>query len=175
MYFGSSSMLPGRPRAYVVGRASLDSSVNEVCGYDFAVCRLSLSLGKSDQLGHFGTRTYHDNWEDQNYWHHTGYPGDSLIPNGLPVVIRDIAVRDDDTDSFGSLELETESDTASGMSGGPLFGFFDDGPHIIGVSSGRETEPEVNFSSFTDVHTVFAGGSPMVRLVRWAQQNWPAY
>ncbi len=80
-----------------------------------------------------------------------------LVNDETPVVVRDIAVRDNDRDSHGTVELETDSDSASGMSGGPLFGFFDDGPYIIGVMSGRETETDWTSSSFDRTHTVFAG------------------
>jgi V8-like Glu-specific endopeptidase len=129
-------------------------------GNDMVVLRLYDPLG--DWLGWFGSRTYNGAWEDQPFWTFCGYPCDranATRPHyqaGIPVI---------DDDSEGSaLEIEHKGDEADGMSGGPLFGWWNGSPDVIGTHSG--VEKETVFSSW---QSVAAGGSA---LVSWAQQNW---
>ena len=161
---GGTSLLGNGWVANIIGIAYWEKT-DEQQGYDMAVCQLDLPLGR--WLGYFGTATYNDDWEDQHVWSHVGYPYD-LSPRGdVPSFEGGIAVEDDDSDSYGTLEVETRADIASGQSGGPLWSRFNDGQRrIIGTLSGRED----NFAEAKN--SLFAGGSGMVRLVRWARDNW---
>ena len=109
--------------------------------FDFAVLRLQDRLG--DDLGYFGAKPYDDGWNDGNYWTLVGYPG--AIANGQePSFQMGISFHDDDEDSNDhgdAMELETQDGDASpGDSGGPMFGVWDDGPYIVAVLVGAETE-----------------------------------
>jgi hypothetical protein len=71
-----------------------------------------------------------------------------------------------DCDSYNTLEIETDADTAKGQSGGPLWGVFSGDRRVIGTLNGHEdmfAEPTSN---------VFAGGTGLVELVRWGRNNW---
>ena len=138
--------------------------------YDVALVRLREPLG--DMLGYFGSRVYDDDWEDDTRWILVGYPGLINVvagPTGitgdanngnLPTQQFGISVEDDESDEDG-LELEHRADTTEGNSGGPLFGFWDDAPYVIGVHSGG-----------TVATNVAAGGRAMNDLVGWARSNW---
>jgi Trypsin-like peptidase domain len=135
--------------------------------YDLAVLRLRDPLG--DMLGYFGATVYDDDWEDDTRWTLVGYPGLVNVAPGtsgynnngnMPTRQFGISVEDDDSDG-DALELEHRADCTSGNSGGPLFGYWPDGPHVIGVHSGN-----------TDSTNVAAGGNAMVALVKWARSNW---
>ena len=135
-----------------------------VVGYDMAICQLDRPLG--EWLGFFGTQGYIDDWEDQARFTHAGYPFD-LGNWTRPCYQNGISVSDDDNDKFGTLELETNADIASGQSGGPLWGFFDGAQRrVIGTLSGNQNhfgEPE---------NSCFAGGNALVRLIDWGRANW---
>jgi hypothetical protein len=80
-------------------------------------------------------------------------------------------VLDDDEDGDAQ-EIEHHGDSSPGQSGGPMFGFWDDGPHAIGTTSGGEA-----ISGFLGIgsedNNIAAGGGAMVDLIKWAQANWP--
>jgi V8-like Glu-specific endopeptidase len=131
-------------------------------GDDMAVMRLAQPLG--DWLGYFGYKTYNDDWEDGNYWTLAGYPGD--VANAQrPSANYWFPITDDDNDGAG-VELEYKADTNSGNSGGPVWGWWDGKPYVIGTHSGGEDnfgEPKQN---------VAAGGSALSSLIAWARSNW---
>lgn len=131
-------------------------------GDDMAVMRLAQPLG--DWLGYFGYKTYNDDWEDGNYWTLAGYPGD-VAGGQRPSANYWFPITDDDSDGAG-VELEYKADTNSGNSGGPVFGWWDGNPYVIGTHSGGEDnfgEPKQN---------VAAGGSALSSLIAWARSNW---
>lgn len=131
-------------------------------GDDMAVLRLAQPLG--DWLGYFGYKTYNDDWEDGNYWSMAGYPSD-IAGAQRPSANYWFPVIDDDNDGAG-VELEYQVDTNSGNSGGPVFGWWDGKPYVIGTHSGGEDnfgEPRQN---------VAAGGSALSSLIAWARSNW---
>ena len=131
-------------------------------GDDMATMRLAQPLG--DWLGYFGYKTYNDDWEDGEYWTLAGYPGD--VANAQrPSAYYWFPITDDDSDGAG-VELEYKADTNSGNSGGPVFGWWDGKPYVIGTHSGGEDnfgEPRQN---------VAAGGSALSSLIAWARANW---
>lgn len=162
--FGGTSILGRDWSANVIGITAWESTTN-VDGYDMAICQLDKPMG--EWLGAFGCRAYDDDWEDLSVWTHAGYPYDLTLSGNQPCYELSIAVQDDDSDSYDTLEVETEADIASGQSGGPLWGVFDGGKHqIIGTLSGRED----NFLEAKN--SLFAGGNGLVRLVGWGRDNW---
>lgn len=161
---GGTSALGAGWVANIVGIAAWEQFVG-VDGYDMAVCQLDQPFG--DWLGFFGARGYDDDWEDDSFWTHVGYPWD-LSPAGTrPSFESGISVFDDDSDDYDTLELETEADGGSGQSGGPLWGRWEQGGRqIIGVMSGIED----NVAEAKNV--LFAGGQGLVSLVTWARSHW---
>jgi V8-like Glu-specific endopeptidase len=135
-------------------------------GDDMSVLKLYTSLGNS--LGWFGSKTYHDSWEDGNYWTKCGYPG-ALASGERPSRITWFPIVDDDSDGSG-LELEYHADASPGDSGGPVFGWWDGSPYAIGTHSGGEEEYHFPFSIVRN--NVAAGGSALPDLIIWAQNNW---
>ncbi|HEX7139745.1 MAG TPA: trypsin-like serine protease [Vicinamibacterales bacterium] len=161
--FGGSSLLGPTWSATVIGIAAWEE-INQVVGYDMAICQLDQPMG--DWLGYFGSRGYDDGWEDNAWWEHVGYPFD-LTPNAdEPCYQLSITINDDDGDDHDTVELETDADIASGQSGGPLWAVFDDGGNqIIGVLSGNQ-------DSWWETTNIFAGGSGLNALVKWGRDNW---
>ncbi|ACK52588.1 hypothetical protein Msil_3704 [Methylocella silvestris BL2] len=143
---------------------------DEIKGSDYIVAKLYNPLG--DALGWMGTHSFgdEDNYKDVP-WQSIGYPGDFFMAQ-RPALQPFVAVEDIDDDD-GGLELETTPFTSNGWSGGPLFGWPRGvtGPRVAGVCSGREEEFSF-WDFFTATHSVFAGGSQMVDLVKWAMANW---
>lgn len=138
--------------------------------YDLALVRLKEPLG--DRLGYLGCTVYDDDWEDDTRWTLVGYPGLVGVTAGpagitgynnngnMPTRQFGISVEDDDSDANG-LELEHRADTTPGNSGGPLFGFWADGPLVIGVHSGGNVDTNVA-----------AGGRALWDLVNWGRETW---
>jgi len=148
-----------------------------VSAWDMAVLRLYTPLGNS--LGYFGAKTYDSDWEGGNYWTLAGYPG--MVAGGTrPSRQMWFPIVDDDSDDDAD-ELEYYADQTPGDSGGPVFGFWNDGPYAVGTASGGEITLE-GFSYITgplfgiwvpEDDNVAAGGAAMVNLIRWARSNWP--
>ena len=129
-------------------------------GDDMAVLKLKTPLGNS--LGFFGFKTYNDDWEDSPYWTLIGYPG---AFGGLrPTRQSNIVVIDDDSGGEG-VELEHTGDTTSGNSGGPLWGWWEDSPRVIGTHSGSE-------DNWDESNNVAAGGAALSKLIKWARKHW---
>ncbi|OLF05303.1 hypothetical protein BU204_37270 [Actinophytocola xanthii] len=157
-YFNGPSIVGSGGSAWVTG---LWGYRNHNQGDDMAVMALSSPLG--DLLGYFGYKTYTDAWEDLPWWTLAGYPG--MVANAQqPSRQSSFPIQDDDYDGAG-LELEYEADASDGNSGGPVFGWFDKGPRIIGTHSGGEEEA-------FDTNNVAAGGSALSALIAWARNNW---
>ena len=150
--------------ANIVNVAVWDTSHDDQ-GYDMAVCQLDQPMG--DWLGYFGARTYDDDWEDEHVFAHVGYPWDFSPSGQRPIFELGIAVEDDDSDDYDTLELETRADGGSGQSGGPLWGLWGDQHQVIGTLAGVED----NFGEAKNM--CFAGGNGLVELIRWGRDNWP--
>lgn len=163
-YNGASSSGPGG-QSWVTNAHGYAG--NSVTAHDMAVMRLSEPLG--NWLGYLGFRGYDDSWEGGNYWHLVGYP--SAITSERPSWQGGIHVIDDDEDGDGQ-ELEHHGDDTGGDSGGPFFGFWDDGPYAIGTVSGYE-----EISGFLGIgsedNNIVAGGPALNAICQYARQNWP--
>jgi V8-like Glu-specific endopeptidase len=166
-YYSGTSLFGAGVESYVSDCKGYDVD-GDVTGYDFAVCRLYKPLGNS--LGYFGYNGYNDDWEDKPFWTLLGYP--SAVSSGQkPSYQSSISVIDDDGDSNGGLEIESEADMTPGNSGGPLFGWWNGDPRLIGVVSGQEEEYSFPFS--IDKVNVCAGGSGFTNLMAWGRSHWP--
>jgi V8-like Glu-specific endopeptidase len=160
MFDGTSTLGPTWT-ANVTGIAAWDGTAS-VVGYDMAILQLDQPMG--DWLGYFGTRGYSTDWQGSAYWEHDGYPYDMSANGNEPCYQLGVSVGDDDSDSFNTVELETDADVASGQSGGPLHGYWDDGGfQIVGVLGGHMPDENDN---------VFAGGSGLNALVKWGRDTW---
>jgi hypothetical protein len=134
-YDGSSLDVAG-VESYVSDARGYDVD-GSVTGYDWAVCRLYEPLG--NYLGYFGYNEYSDSWENQPYWSVIGYPG--AVAGGQRTSFQGSVSSDDtDGDSNGGLEIESKADLTPGNSGGPMFGWWNGDPRLIGVVSGQEEE-----------------------------------
>ncbi|GAA3907274.1 trypsin-like serine peptidase [Microbacterium invictum] len=129
---------------------------------DYAVIVLDQRLG--DRYGWFGARTYSDSWDGEVLsWRNLGYPQDFSRTGDLATYQRDFALDETDYDSDSGRVLESSTfDNWPGQSGGPVFGFWDHGPYVVGVVSGESSSD--NF---------VAGGSPLTGLVRRARTEHP--
>ncbi len=174
-YFPAVAKITGRP---VLGIKSWATNIfgytnafgSQRIAHDLAILRLSDALG--DSLGYFGYRGYDSDWEDDTRWTVVGYPwlvnvhveGGEVVGTPIyqeaPTRQHGISVEDDDSDGDG-LELEIRADLTPGNSGGPLFGFWPDGPYVIGVISAER--PSYNIA---------AGGATMTRLARHGRTFW---
>lgn len=165
-YYDGSSLHGSGVESYVSDVSGYDVA-GEVCGYDWAVCRLFEPLGAS--LGYFGFNGYSDDWEDEPYWTVLGYPG-AIGGGQRPSYQTGVSVFDDDSDSNGGQELETRADMGPGNSGGPMFGWWGDDPRVVGDVSGEEYDWALGGGEWGNV---VASGSGFTNLVSWARSNWP--
>jgi V8-like Glu-specific endopeptidase len=128
-------------------------------GSDNVVFVLSESPG--DTLGWFGTRVYSTSWNGGDYWSHVGYP-EEVGGTNRPSFVGQFPIENAYNAQCNGLDIEFAACVSPGDSGGPVFGWWDDGPHIVGVVS----------SSGSDGNWA-AGGVQMVDLVITAQKDFP--
>jgi V8-like Glu-specific endopeptidase len=163
-YYDGASLLGSNVSSFVISARGYKDHGQ---GDDMAVLRLSVPLG--DSLGFFGCQLYRDAWEDGNYWTKCGYPS-AVASGSRPSRVTWFPIIDDDNDGNG-VELEYRADATPGDSGGPVFGWWNDGfPYVIGTHSGSEEEYEFPFSIIKN--NVAAGGLALSNLIGWARANW---
>jgi hypothetical protein len=142
-----------------IGPGSISDSDSDE---DYAVLVLDKRLGET--YGWFGCRTYDSAWDDEtSAWRNLGYPGDRGWGATTPVYQRDFFLNELGAD-YGSARL-IRSDTFDnwpGQSGGPVFGFWEDGPYVVGVVSGQGSE-----------YNYISGGSLLTSLVSRARADMP--
>ncbi|MGH7499478.1 MAG: trypsin-like serine peptidase [Gemmatimonadales bacterium] len=172
-FYDGASLYGAGVESYVSDARGYDVN-GDVTGYDWAVCRLYEPLGSS--LGYFGYNGYDDDWEDDPYWSIIGYPG-AVAGGQRPSFQGSITSFDSDGDSNGGLEIETRGDLTPGNSGGPMFGWWNGDPRLIGVVSGEEEEWSPGFWPWewadTERGNVVAGGSGFTNMMAWGRTNWP--
>jgi V8-like Glu-specific endopeptidase len=143
---------------------------------DYVVVRLSKRLG--DQFGAMGWKTYTDSWDgNSNFWQ-VGYPGD--VGGGeRPSFQSGVSFEDADAPGFfnqgDGLDMETEASVNHGDSGGPFFGWWDDGPYVVGVVSaeGALDSTLEDPTRGLDSDNWGAGGAPLSALIKSAHDDWP--
>jgi V8-like Glu-specific endopeptidase len=138
-----------------------------VSAWDMAICQLEIPLG--NDYGCFGAQQYTSRWEGGNYWTLAGYPM-AIQSANVPSRIMWFPIVDEDPEGDAS-ELEFFADIGPGNSGGPVFGFWDDGPRVIGTISGGEYDFDLSDYTFGGIN-VSAGGKALVDLVRFGRNNW---
>ena len=139
----------------------------EVNGLDYVICKLSTQLGAS--IGSMGSKSFGSDSDYYNgVWTSVGYPVEPANPGGQSMIVEDnVKIIDVDDEGSEGKELETHLYSVGGWSGGPLWAFFGPNePYVIGVMSGDETD------FLQPRHTVSAGGSAMVKLVKYGIANW---
>jgi hypothetical protein len=141
---------------------------------DYVVCVLDRPVGS--ELGWLGTKTYDDSWDGDNYWVHVGYP-DDVGGGSRPAFEGPFSIANSWHPGYfetgHGLDMETFASLNHGDSGGPVFGWWPDGPHIVGVISGEGTlDPVVTDWSSRSANWA-AGGSPMPDLVNQARSDYP--
>ncbi len=142
----------------VRGRRVSDSESDE----DYAVIVLDKPLGS--QFGWMGCRTYDSGWDNEtSAWHSIGYPQDRSS-SGHVAVWQTNFLLDELGSDFGSARLIRSNtfDNWPGQSGSPIFGFWNDGPYVVGVVSGEN--PDFNHIS---------GGSLLTSIVHKARTRHP--
>jgi len=148
-------------------------SWNSDSGSDIKICQLYDPIG--DQLGYFGYRGYDSDWEDGAYWTMAGFPYDiSLTAMSRQI---GIAVRDDDDgddisvngDTYDTTQIESDADEASGVSGAPLWGWWEAGPYAIGVHHGVERDETI---SGTEIRSCASGGDGFLAAAQWGRSMW---
>ncbi|MCM4150909.1 serine protease [Arenibacter sp. N53] len=121
---------------------------------DYAVLVTSQRIG--DLFGWMGTRTYNSAWDNEPYWWNIGYPGS--IGSGIrPTYQRNAKLNEPWYDLGPARSMSTRADLTPGNSGGPMFGFWSNGPYVVAVAS-----------SETSSENWCAGGSWLTNLVRHA-------
>lgn len=172
-FYDGASLHGAGVESYVSDAKGFDVD-GDVTGYDWAVCRLYEPLGS--YLGYFGYNGYNDDWENDPYWSIIGYPG-AIAGGQRPSFQGSITSDDTDGDSNSGLEIETKADLTPGNSGGPMFGWWNGDPRLIGVVSGQEEEWSPGFWPWewadTELTNVIAGGSGFTNLMAWGRTNWP--
>lgn len=165
-YYDGSSTAGAGGQSWITNAHGWDPG-GQVVAHDMAVLRLQDPLGS--WLGYLGSKAYADNWQDGKYWHLVGYP--SAVTSERPSWQGGIAVLDDDEDGDAQ-ELEHHGDDTGGDSGGPFFGFWNDGPYAIGTVSGYEV-----ISGFLGIgdedNNITAGGPALNSIIHYARDNWP--
>lgn len=143
--------------------------IDDTGDHDYLICKLYEPLGQ--WLGWMGSQSFGDDdrYEDP-LWLSVGYPG-VYLDGRFPVLETNIGVEDVDDESGGGRELEVDYSVTfgGGWSGGPLFGPIGGvgGDYrVVGVKSGSEAD------GYDPVRGVFAGGRPMVELVKHGWANW---
>lgn len=140
-----------------------------VAANDIAVLRLYDPIGS--WLGWMGTKVYDSSWQNGPYWTLAGYPA-AIAGGERPSYQSGIPVLDDDNEGDAK-EIEHHGSATGGDSGGPFFGFWNDGPYSVGATSGGEAITGTPFGWWNEDNNIEAGGKAMVDLALWAQANWP--
>jgi hypothetical protein len=138
--------------------------------HDYIICDLYTPLGnRAGWMGSYSSSD--DDFYEDGIWHSVGYPG-SYMNAERAVLQAAISPEDADINGDGAV-LDFEPPFADhGWSGGPLFGWVDDQPRVVGIERGEEEEKFL-FVTLDD-DTVFSGGEHMVNLVKYGYANWPA-
>jgi hypothetical protein len=163
---------------HVIGSPSGEYSVAE----DYVVCVLADRLG--DQLGWLGTTTYSDDWDGGSYFNHVGYPDD--IGGGTkPAWELWFSIANSWSPGFfetgSGLDIETFASLNHGDSGGPIFGWWNNGPYggdpagpyIVAVVSAQGTLSPVVTDLSSRTANWLAGGSELPDLVNQVVSDYP--
>jgi V8-like Glu-specific endopeptidase len=137
---------------------------DDVTGLDYVICKLNWRIG--ERTGWLGSMWSSDeDFYTDDPWLSTGYPSASPSGGQRPSAEVPVWVRDLDNEGDG-LEIETHLFAMGGWSGGPLWGWRDGQPRVVGIESGFENDV------FDPTRTVFGGGEHLVDLVKYGYAHW---
>jgi V8-like Glu-specific endopeptidase len=141
---------------------------------DYVVCVLDRNVG--DENGWFGSRIYDPNWDDYSYWSHVGYP-DDLGGGCRPFFEGPITVKNSWRPGFlekgQGRNILIHASTSNGNSGGPFFGWWDEGPYIVGVvCAAGSLNPVISHPIIRNGNWV-GGGEPLPSLILQARTEFP--
>ena len=141
---------------------------------DYVVCVMDRRIG--DELGWLGSKTYDDGWDGGGYWNHVGYP-DDIGGGSEPVYEGGFSIANSWSPGFfetgSGLDMETFTSLTHGDSGGPIFGFWSDGPYVVGVVSAQGTLGPVITDLSSRTANWVAGGGEMPDLINQARGDYP--
>lgn len=141
---------------------------------DYAVCVLDRAIG--DELGYLGFKTYDGSWDNLNVWAHVGYPGD-VGGGNRPAYEGGFSIANSWSPGFfqdgPGLDIETFASLTHGDSGGPIFGFWDDGPYLVGVVSAEGTLAPIDTVWNSRTANWIAGGDPLSQLIAQLRNQFP--
>jgi hypothetical protein len=156
--------IAGRFSSWSKSHEFFEEDGREDGAWDFSLMHLWQPLG--DHLGWFGVRTYSSSWNDQGYFGVVGYPSMAPWSNTRPSFQTAVSISDTSTDG-DAVELRSENqDNSKGNSGGPLWGVWDDGPYIVGVTSSNFKQ---DFWLWDDLYVTHGSGVAMVNMVALAK------
>ena len=129
--------------------------------YDYVVVVLGSRMG--DLTGWMGGRSWSDDWDDEPYWRHIGYPGD-LASGQRPSYQRDIAMDGSFWDREAHTRVFHQGDVWPGQSGGSFFAWWsgEDYPSVVAVQSAQNSD-----------ENIASGGSDMIDLIIRARNENP--
>ncbi|KAL2221013.1 trypsin-like cysteine/serine peptidase domain-containing protein [Thermoascus aurantiacus ATCC 26904] len=150
-----------------------------VTGIDYIICHLCDPLG--EVAGWMGTQWWS---EPEDYigrpWRSSGYPADSFQGN-TQMLLSNVNLTEVEFHSDKGKELESDIFASPGWSGGPMWGYIDGAPKIVGVCSGSEKDCSeqvkgcYGIEGVKDIdtfHDVSAGGRLMTDLTIYGMTHW---
>jgi V8-like Glu-specific endopeptidase len=148
--------------AYAESKVGVGTIPDDESDEDYAVIVLDQPLG--EQYGWLGSRTYDSGWDDEtSAWHSIGYPQDWSGNGEIAAWQTNFYLNELGAD-YGSARLIRSKtfDNWPGQSGSPIFGFWGDGPYVVGVVSGQGSD-----------YNYISGGSLLPSLVSQARNEHP--
>lgn len=149
-------------RVYWEGQKVFGPSISRSEGqHDYVCVVLNNRIG--DLTGWMGSRSWSDDWDDEPYWSHIGYPGD-LAGGQRPSFQGGISL----DGSFWDREVHTrifhKGDIWPGQSGGPFFAWWagESWPRVVADQSGQ-----------TGSENSASGGAHMVNCIVRARNDFP--
>jgi hypothetical protein len=135
--------------------------------HDFAIFEIDGIPGW--ELGYMGWVGSSDSnfYSRSATWYCVGYPGGNPLRN--PATEFNVFI-EEAVSSGDAFEIRTPEFSSHGWSGGPLFGFVDGGPCVLGVLHGTDVVYHPLFS--INRYTTFGGGPALGSLINWTRQNW---
>jgi len=129
--------------------------------YDYVVVVLDRRIG--DSTGWMGGRSWSDDWDDEPYWRHIGYPGD-LASGQRPSYQRDISMDGSFWDREAHTRIFHQGDVWPGQSGGSFFAWWsgENYPSVVAVQSGQNSD-----------ENTASGGSDMIDIIIKARNEHP--
>jgi V8-like Glu-specific endopeptidase len=135
-------------------------TIDWIEGMNYYVC-VVLDRPIGNWTGWLGAKGYTDSWDGGAYWSHVGYPGD-LTGGNRPTYQGGIALDGAWWQLDSHEAMAHRGDVWPGQSGGPLIGWWSNGPHAVAVQSSQNSN-ENNAS----------GGQDMVDLIIKARAENP--